>query len=173
MTGVIAGVVLTLSTLIQAAPQDAGAQPAAAAKPPVPVAVLDQTRKAYLAAAEAMPEADYQLRLAPGVRSFAEVIGHAVDTNFGVCAGARRLESPRKGQRTEGVVTARPDLLRLLGESFDYCREYAGAEKNPSSDLLFLISHNARGIGFLEMYLRHNGIAFTSPELDLPAPKGK
>jgi hypothetical protein len=125
-----------------------------------------------LEAAALMPEADYAVRSATEARSFGEIIGHAVLTNFGVCAGAKNEENPKKGVAFEGVVTAKADLVSLLTASFDYCEPaFAAGAAAPGSDLIFAISHTHRMLGVLESYLRMKGLALANSEIDRPKQK--
>src|SRR5690606_1505080 len=101
LTGFFAVLTLLLPTTgAQSAPQ--------APAPTTPRSALQASfalvRKTTMSMVELMPEAGYASRVSEPARSFGEVVGHMIDTNFGVCAGARKIDNPRKGQPAEGVL---------------------------------------------------------------------
>ncbi len=83
---------VTSAVMSAAAQAPAGtlAATSAAKKHPV-LATYEYTRKAAIAAAEAMPAQHYGMRATGEARSFADLVAHSVLTNFGVCAGAKAL----------------------------------------------------------------------------------
>lgn len=150
-------------------PTSSAQTPATPAKPakPAVLASYELTRKTMLEAAALMREADYGVRPSVEARSFGEIVAHAVLTNFGVCAGARSEENPKKGIDFESTVTAKADLVELLAASFAYCDPaFATGGAAPGSDLLFAISHNQRMLGVLEAYLRTRDLSLTSSEIN-------
>lgn len=135
---------------------------------------FDIVRKKTLTMATLMPESGYATRAAAEARSFGELIGHTVDTNFGVCAGARTVENPRKGQPAEGVITDKATLVTLLTESFAFC-DPAFAALTPTSvagsDVVFLLTHTSEMMGALGSYLREHGLTIDNAEIDRPKKK--
>ena len=119
-----------------------------------------------------MPAEHYGMRANGEARSFADLVAHSVLTNFGVCAGARKETNPKSGQRFEGEVTAKAELVDLLKASFEYCDvPFAAAIGETGTDLTFAISHNNRMLGSMELYLRMQGLAIEGSEINKPAPK--
>jgi hypothetical protein len=129
-------------------------------------------QKKAIAAAEAMPDEGLSVRAVAGVRTLAEAVGHSVDTNFGVCAGARGVESPKKGTNHERAAMGKADLLTALRDSFEYCRSFVGdaaAVQARPTDVTFLLTHNAQMLTIMEMQLIARGVKIETSEA-APSP---
>jgi hypothetical protein len=155
------GVFVLASSFI--GPVDAAAQAPTAAAPPKPPALTmyELYAQRIVTTADTMPEDAYENRLAPGVRSFAEAVGHTIDTNFGVCAGARRLESPKKGIDHERSVRGKADLVFALREAIAYCTAFvaeAAAAGTHASDVEFVNAHNAQMLVLMDAQLISRGL---------------
>jgi uncharacterized damage-inducible protein DinB len=70
-------------------------------------------------AAEEMPAAEYGFKPSPPVRSFGELIGHVVTTNFYFCALAKGEKPPATTNFEK--VTGKAALVNALNESLAYC----------------------------------------------------
>jgi hypothetical protein len=131
-------------------------------------------KRQLLAAADSMAADGYAARLTPEVRSFAEIIGHMVETNFGVCAGARKETNPKKGEKFDVVITSKSELVPLLRESFVYC-DVPMNQLVPgtmgSSDATFLVSHTAQMVVLADLYLVSRGAA--PPNSEVLRTKGR
>lgn len=169
----VEGLLCAIAVVTMAAlPQAQSAPPAPKPSKPVVLGSYEYTRKGMIEAAELMPEAGYGLRSSDEAKSFGEIVGHAVLTNFGVCAGARGEENPKKGIDFEATVTAKAELVTLLKASFAFCdAAMAKADPAPTGDLLFTIVHNQRMLGALEGYLLSKHLSLTSPEISRPKKK--
>lgn len=78
--------------------------------------------------AEQMAEADYGFRPVDTVRTVAELLTHIAGANYVFCSAARGEAPPHAEDAFEGKVTARDEIIRVLGESMAYCdAAYAGA----------------------------------------------
>src|SRR5215211_4277600 len=80
--------------------------------------------KGYLTrAAEKMPEEHYTFKATPEVRSFAQLVGHVADANFGFCSAAAGEKPPMGG--FEGPIekgkSSKADLQKALAAAFAYC----------------------------------------------------
>ena len=171
MTHAMLGLILVTGAVTSGAAQAPPGAPAAPKKHPV-LATYEFTKKAVIAAAEMMPAEHYGARATNEARSFADLVAHAVLTNFGVCAGARKETNPKAGQRFEGEITAKAELVDLLKASFEYCDvPFAAAAGETGTDLTFAISHNNRMLGSMELYLRMQGRAIEGSEINKAAPK--
>ncbi|MEW6209084.1 MAG: DinB family protein [Acidobacteriota bacterium] len=73
-----------------------------------------------VAAAEKMPEADFNFRPTPFSRSFAETLGHIVDAQYLFCSQLRGESNPLK-QSIEKTMKTKSELLKAVKDSFDYC----------------------------------------------------
>lgn len=78
-----------------------------------------------LRASMKMAEDDYAFRPTPEVRSFAQLIGHLADSNYGLCSVVAGLDPPREAGIEKGKHT-KDELTKALQESFAYCdQQYA------------------------------------------------
>lgn len=125
-------------------------------------------KRQLLAAVDSMAADGYTARLSAEIRSFAEVVGHVIETNFGVCAGARKETNPKRGEKFDAVVTAKATLVPLLKESFTYC-DAPMNQLDPAtaggSDATFLVSHTAQMVVLAELYLATRGIHAAKSEV--------
>jgi hypothetical protein len=164
MRSIVRGFVVSASVLVAPAgivAQTPATPPAQPAAKPLVVRLFESYSQRVLTAAEAMPEEAYESRLAPGVRSFAEAVGHSVDTNFGVCAGARSQDSPKKGINHEQSVHGKTALLTALRDAFAYCTPFvaeAAAAGTHASDVAFVNTHNAQMLVLMEAQLIARGL---------------
>jgi uncharacterized damage-inducible protein DinB len=71
-------------------------------------------------AAVKMPEEHYSFRPAPGVRTFAQLIGHLADSNYRLCSVLAGQDPPRDAG-IERTATTKATLEQALAESFTYC----------------------------------------------------
>jgi len=80
----------------------------------------------YIArAADQVPESDYGFRPTPAVRTFAQLIGHLVDSQFEICAAALN-EKPKAVEGDWEKKTVKAELTAGFRESSEYCaRAYA------------------------------------------------
>lgn len=167
---VLAVVVLTHPL---SAPMRAQQPPATPSRPPAVVS-YEQIRKRAVSMSELMPESGYKNQTAAEARSFGEVIGHTVDTNFGVCASVRKTDNPRKGQTTEAVVADKATLIALLNDSFTFCDPVFAAltpTSGADSNAIFVLTHTSEMLGLMGGYLRAHGLPMTNAEADRPKKK--
>jgi uncharacterized damage-inducible protein DinB len=76
-------------------------------------------------AAAKMPEQDYAFRPTPEVRSFAQLVGHLADANYRLCSILTGQDPPMDAG-IEKTKKSKPDLVKALAESFEYCdKQYA------------------------------------------------
>jgi uncharacterized damage-inducible protein DinB len=82
--------------------------------------------KGYVTRAAAkMPEREYSFRPTPEVRSFAQLIGHLADANYRLCSILAGQDPPMDAGIEKSKKT-KPDLVKALAESFEYCdKQYA------------------------------------------------
>jgi uncharacterized damage-inducible protein DinB len=129
--------------------------------------------------AEKMPEDAYAFRRAPSVRTFAQVIAHAADTQMYVCANLRGGRNPAADRNLERELRSKTEVVRALADSFALCDEVfaattdgnavqfvrqGGVEMPRASALYFLVAHNAEMYGVGTVYLRLNGLVPPSTE---------
>lgn len=69
------------------------------------------------AAAEAMPDADYDFKLTPEQRTFGGWVAHVAEAQMGSCSGINGASK----KSDAGSKTSKADLLAALKASFDEC----------------------------------------------------
>jgi uncharacterized damage-inducible protein DinB len=131
-------------------------------------------RRNIAEAAEAMPAEDYAFRPTRQVRSFAELVGHVINTNFFFCSQARGEATPSSTNYEQ--INNKAALTKALTESLAYCdATYAattdanfgqlvelaapsvGSQASRGSVLVFNTTHNNEHYGNVVVYLRLKG----------------
>src|SRR5215831_2595846 len=79
----------------------------------------------FTQAAEKMPEADYSFKpgSTPEARTFAQVIDHITQAQFGQCAGLTGKPNPMQGKQLEQELKTKADVTKALADSFGLCDE--------------------------------------------------
>ncbi len=126
-------------------------------------------RELTLAVADAMPADGYAFKPDPGEMSFGEQIAHIAQANYFYCSTFTKSKSPS----TKPEKFDKETVMKLAGDSFDYCSEIIGAlteeqlgemrgpEARQSSVrevMLGAFTHMAHHRGQAEVYLRVKGI---------------
>jgi uncharacterized damage-inducible protein DinB len=130
-------------------------------------------RRNLAEAAENMPADEYAFRPTPQVRTFGQLIGHLINSNFFFCAQVAGEKSPATADYQQ--ITAKPALVKALNDSLAYCdRVYAattdanflhpmqianvdgkGSTKTVrGAVLMYNIAHNNEHYGNLVVYMR-------------------
>lgn len=163
------------------------AQQAPSAPPANPITTSEKGLYAFLSgavvrAAEKMPEANYEFKPTPEVRSFGQLVGHVADANYAFCAQAQGVANP--GKNIEKTVTAKADLVAAIKDAVAYCNKAFDAMNDANgSELvkfrsfqlakLTLLSlntaHTDEHYGNMVTYMRLKGIVPPTSE-SAPAP---
>jgi uncharacterized damage-inducible protein DinB len=127
-------------------------------------------------AAEQMTDADYAFRPTAEVRTFAEIVGHVVRTNFFFCSQALGEKSPATSNFD--TIVERAALVQGLNDSLAYCDriyaattdanfnesvKFAYSESEPTTAtirgavLTFNVAHNNEHYGNIVVYMRLRG----------------
>jgi hypothetical protein len=79
----------------------------------------------FTAAAEKMPEADYTFKpgSTPEARTFAQVIAHIAQSQFGQCSGLKGVPNPMAGKQLEQELKTKAEVTKALADSFAMCDE--------------------------------------------------
>lgn len=171
---------LALTSLAQAQTQ---------APPPDPIAPVKRfyanTKQNLLGAAEKMPAEHFSFKPTNDVRSYAEIFGHILNTNYMACSGLRGETDPNKAD-LEKVLKTKEDVVKAVKASFEYCDsalsnltaaslgesfKYQNREIPKTSPLLLLIAHSQEHYGNLVTYLRLKGLVPPSSEPPPPSKK--
>ena len=173
-----------------------GVTTTASAQAPPPPPTLDiagflklqhqNIRRNLAAAAEKMPDADYNFRpqgAAPEVMTFGQLIAHLVAANYSICASAKPETAP-KHTANDKEIQPKADLVKMLNEALTYCDVIYDAQTSTSinemlkrtgpnnttlerargNSLINNLTHNNEHYGNLVTYLRAKGIVPPSSE---------
>jgi len=134
----------------------------------------ESVKKNLLAAADKVPESDYNFKPTPEVRSFAEVVGHAASAQLRTCGAINATES--HGPASE---TSKQQLVAGLKESFTACdKAYESltdanaaevvklprGQKTRLGALAGVVTHDTEQYAILSVYMRLKGIVPPSSE---------
>ena len=143
-------------------------------------------RRNLAAAAEKMPDADYNFRpqgAAPEVMTFGQLIAHLVAGLRRRCASAKPETSP-KHTANDKEIQPKADLVKMLNEALTYCDVIYDAQTSTSinemlkrtgpnnttlerargNSLINNLAHNNEHYGNLVTYMRAKGIVPPSSE---------
>jgi len=154
----------------------ASSLPVAAQGMPLPPGIAAEIKQVYtsvktnlLAAAEAMPEANYDFRPAPEEMTFGGWVAHVADAQVGIC-------STLNGQTRKGDAaskTGKADLVAALKASFEECDKaynaitdanaaelvaYGRGQNSRGGRLAYNTAHDQECYGSMAVYLRVKGI---------------
>lgn len=73
--------------------------------------------------AEKMPEADYGFKpgSTPEARTFAQVIAHVAQAQFGTCSALKGTPNPMQGKNLEQELKTKAEVTKALADSFAVC----------------------------------------------------
>ena len=77
----------------------------------------------FTQAAEKMPDGDYGFKpgSTPEARTFAQVIDHIVQAQFGQCSALSGKPNPMQGKQLEQELKTKAEVTKALAESFALC----------------------------------------------------
>ena len=144
----------------------------------------------FTAAAEKMPEADYTFKpgSTPEARTYAQVIAHIAQSQFGACSGWTGMTNPMQGKNLEQELKTKADVTKALAESFAICdkafeavtdanaTEMVKAGQNEvtcAAALYGLIAHDNEMAGTAYVYLRSKNIVPPSTERAMGGMRGR
>jgi hypothetical protein len=135
----------------------------------------------FSAAAEKMPEADYSFKpgSTPEARTYAQVIAHIAQAQFGQCSGLKGVPNPMAGKQLEQELKTKAEVTKALADSFALCDELfanltdasatemvkAGQnEQTRAASLYGVLVHGNELYGTAAVYLRSKNIVPPSTE---------
>ena len=135
----------------------------------------------FTAAAEKMPEADYSFKpgSTPEARTYAQVIAHIAQAQFGQCSGLKGVPNPMAGKQLEQELKTKAEVTKALADSFAMCDELfanltdasatemvkAGQnEQTRAASLYGVLVHGNEMAGTAYVYLRSKNIVPPSTE---------
>jgi uncharacterized damage-inducible protein DinB len=138
-----------------------------------------------LAAAEKMPEADYQFKPTAETRPFGQLVAHIALSQFGGCAALKGEASPKAADKEETQRT-KAQYVALMKESSSYCEPVLATITEENILGLIKVRNNevARGLflsganshanemyGTMAVYLRLKGLVPPTTERQMEAQK--
>jgi uncharacterized damage-inducible protein DinB len=138
-------------------------------------------------AAEKMPEANYDFKPSPEVRSFGQIFGHVANIQFNWCAAVKGEPNPNQGADLE-KTTAKGEILKGLKDSFAYCDGAFSATTEANLTQIVrqgqnnlaraglmskIIAHNNEEYGTSCVYLRLKGLVPPSTARAQTRPSGQ
>ncbi len=135
----------------------------------------------FTQAAEKMPEADYSFKpgSTPEARTFAQVIDHITQAQFGQCSALSGKPNPMQGKQLEQELKTKADVTKALADSFAVCDPLFAAvtdanamesmkmgmnEVTRVAALYGIIVHGNEMYGTAAVYLRSKNIVPPSTE---------
>ena len=135
----------------------------------------------FSAAAEKMPEADYSFKpgSTPEARTYAAVIAHIAQSQFGQCSALTGMPNPMAGKNLEQELKTKAELTKALADSYALCdKAFADTtdanvtemvkagpnEQTRAASLYGVLVHGNEIAGTAYAYLRTKGIVPPSTE---------
>ena len=135
----------------------------------------------FTAAAEKMPEADYNFKVGsmPEARTYGQLIAHIAQSQFGQCSALTGATNPMAGKNLEQELKTKAEVTKALAESFALCDKAFEAvtdanatelvkagpnEQTRAASLDGVIVHGNEIAGTAYAYLRTKGIVPPSTE---------
>ena len=135
----------------------------------------------FTAAAEKMPEADYNFKpgSTPEARTFGAAIAHIAQAQFGQCSALKGVPNPMAGKQLEQELKTKAEITKALADSFALCdKAFADAtdanvvelvkagqnEQTRAASLYGVIVHGNEIAGTAYAYLRTKGLVPPSTE---------
>jgi DinB family protein len=139
--------------------------------------------------AEKMPDADYSFKpgSTPEARTFAQVIAHVAQSQFGQCSAMKGVPNPMQGKNLEQELKAKADVTKALADSFALCDDVFAQttdenatqfvklgpnEVTRAAALYGLIAHGNELYGTGAVYLRSKNIVPPSTERAMGRGRG-
>ena len=130
-------------------------------------------------AAERMPEADYQFKVAntPDMRTYGQWIGHQADNQFTNCAIIKGVPNPSPAQSNE-KKTSKAEVMKGLAAAFAFCDGAISSLTDQNAVQLIkqgegetargaiisqMLAHALESNGIVTVYLRAKGLVPPNP----------
>jgi hypothetical protein len=94
--------------------------------------------------ADKMPEADYSFKpgSTPEARTFAQVIAHAAQSQFGTCSALKGTANPHQGKNLEQDLKTKAEVTKALADSFAICDEAFAAVTDANATEFVKVGQN-------------------------------
>jgi uncharacterized damage-inducible protein DinB len=139
--------------------------------------LYEQGKNYILRSVDKMPDAKWDFKPAPEVRTYGQILAHIADGQYEFCGVVREGKAVDKG--VEKSAKTKVQVQAALKEAFAYCDQafsgltdaasaamvnFGGQERTKLSMLNFNTVHNSEHYGNIVTYLRINGIVPPSSE---------
>jgi len=138
-------------------------------------------KRNFTGAADKMPESDYASKPSSmaEVRTFAQVIDHITQSQFGQCSAIKGVPNPMQGKQLEQELKTKAEVTKALADSFALCDDlFSGLtdanatemvkqgpnELTRAAALYGVIVHGNEMYGTAAVYLRSKNIVPPSTE---------
>jgi uncharacterized damage-inducible protein DinB len=125
-----------------------------------------------------MPESEYGFRPTPEVRTFGQLMGHAANAQFMMCATAKGVANPNQGNDFEKKTT-KAEFVKAVADSVAFCDDAFSSltdenvaqfvkqgqnEVTRAGLLANLVAHSNEAYGTAVVYMRLKGLVPPSTE---------
>jgi len=142
-------------------------------------------KQELLEAADEMPADEYGSKPGPAgeMRTYGQVLLHVAESQFGTCASLKGVANPQAGRSLERELTAKPDVVKALSESFALCDDVLGTltdaraaeftkvgegEVGRGAVIAGLLAHDSEMYGIATVYLRAKSLVPPSTKRQAP-----
>jgi uncharacterized damage-inducible protein DinB len=154
-------IVLKLASLAAAQDPAKMANPVGASARPL----YDRIKDYLTRSADQMPEEHFAFRPTPDVRTYAQLLGHIITTQYMFCSDALGEKNPAPGD-FEKTHTTKAALVEAVRASFKYCdRAYQQSDSELTTPRSFPRGRQSRPLELLILNIAHNNEHYgnTSP----------
>src|SRR5688572_22292957 len=145
-------IVLNLTSIAGAQEPAKTANPVGASTRPL----YDRIKDYLVRSADQMPEEHYSFRPTPDVRTYAQLLGHIIATQYMFCSDAMGEKNPAPGN-FEKTHTAKAALADAVRASFTYCdRAYQLSDSEMTTPRSFPKGRQSRPLELLILNIAHN-----------------
>ena len=144
----------------------------------------------FTAAADKMPEADYSFKpgSTPEARTYAQVITHIAQSQFGQCSALTGVPNPMQGKNLEQELKTKAEIAKALADSYALCdKAFADVtdanatemvkagqnEQTRAASLYGVIVHGNEMAGTAYVYLRSKNIVPPPTERAMSGTRGR
>ena len=133
-------------------------------------------KRNIIGSAEKMPAEHFSFKPSPDVRTYAEQLGHIIDTQYFFCNAVKGGQNPGNGKDFE-KITERAEMVQAVKQAFAYCDDAFSSLTNETAmqmitigvapnqrqaaranQLTMVILHGTEHYGNLVTYMRIKGI---------------
>jgi uncharacterized damage-inducible protein DinB/uncharacterized membrane protein len=110
--------------------------------------------KILLRAAEDMPEEHYSYKPTEAVRTYGQIVGHVVDSQYTFCSAVFGEKNP--GLNIEKTKTSKADLIAALSDAVAYCDKVYAGLTDASAAKTVKMMHDMPRLGVLTVNIVHS-----------------